>query len=406
MLARMPTPLTADQRRLVVFLSVATFFEGYDFLALAQLLPELRAEFGLDVSQAGLLVTVANLGTVVAFLVVRQADRLGRRAVLAATILGYTLCSLLSAAAPDAWTFGVAQFFARIFLIGEWVIAMVYAAEEFPADRRGFIIGIIQACTSLGAVACAALVPTLVSLPLGWRTVYVVGAVPLLIVAWLRRNVQETRRFQEAGAREGGLFDIWKTPYRGRVIQLAIIWGLTYLCSQTIITFWKEFAMEERGFTAAEVGGAISVAALVAMPMAFAVGKVLDVVGRRAGAVFVFLTIAAGGFGSYTFHDPVALRIALIGAMFGASAVLPVLNAWSTELFPTALRSDAFAWSNNLLGRTTYVLAPVVVSFAATSTGWGPAVAATAIGPVLALGLILLWMPETRGAELEQTSQV
>lgn len=402
----MPTPLTSAQRRLVVFLSVATFFEGYDFLALAQLLPELRAEFGLDEAAGGLLVTVANLGTVVAFLVVRQADRLGRRAVLAATILGYTLCSLLSAAAPDAWTFGIAQFLARIFLIGEWVIAMVYAAEEFPADRRGFIIGIIQACTSLGAVACAALVPVLVTLPLGWRSVYIVGAVPLLIVAWLRRNVAETRRFQESGARQGGLFDIWRTPYRKRVVQLAIIWALTYLCSQTIITFWKEFAMQERGFTAAEVGGAISVAALVAMPLAFGVGKLLDVVGRRAGAAVVFLTIAAGTWGSYSFHDPVALRVALIAAMFGASAVLPVLNTWSTELFPTELRGDAFAWANNLLGRATYVLAPMVVASAATTTGWGPAVAATALGPVLALGLIWLWMPETRGAELEATSAV
>jgi putative MFS transporter len=93
-------------------------------------------------------------------------------------------------------------------------------------------------------------------------------------------------------------------------------------------------------------------------------------------------------------------------AIFGASAVLPVLNAFTAELFPTHMRSDGFAWANNLLGRTAAVASPVVVGLIAEDTGWGPAVAATAIGPVLALVLILATMPETRGRELEDTSAV
>ena len=50
--------LDSYQRRLVVFLSVATFFEGYDMFALSQLLPELRAHFHLDETQGGVLLTV------------------------------------------------------------------------------------------------------------------------------------------------------------------------------------------------------------------------------------------------------------------------------------------------------------------------------------------------------------
>jgi putative MFS transporter len=119
----------------------------------------------------------------------------------------------------------------------------------------------------------------------------------------------------------------------------------------------------------------------------------------------VIFTVAAGGvFGAYTLEDPVALNISLGAAIFGVSAVLPVLNAWSTELFPTELRANGYAWSNNLLGRIGYVIGPVAVGWGAESFGWGPAVAATAFGPLAALGLILLWMPETRGKELEETS--
>jgi putative MFS transporter len=98
------------------------------------------------------------------------------------------------------------------------------------------------------------------------------------------------------------------------------------------------------------------------------------------------------------------MTIAVMGAVFGASAVLPVLNAYNAELFPTHLRGDAFAWSNNLLGRIGYVIAPAGVGLAAGTYGWGLPVALTAVGPVLALVLILWLLPETRGKELEETS--
>ena len=69
------------------------------------------------------------------------------------------------------------------------------------------------------------------------------------------------------------------------------------------------------------------------------------------------------------------LTAALVGAIFGVSGLLPVLNAYSAELFPTELRADAFGWANNLLGRIGYVIGPVLVGTVAGSVGWGKAVA-------------------------------
>ena len=96
----------------------------------------------------------------------------------------------------------------------------------------------------------------------------------------------------------------------------------------------------------------------------------------------------------------------MLGGIFSASAVLPVLNAWTTELFPTALRGDAFAWTNNLLGRVGYVLGPIAVGLGADRVGWGPAAAWTAVLPLVALVLALWWLPETAGKSLEQTSAI
>jgi putative MFS transporter len=82
--------------------------------------------------------------------------------------------------------------------------------------------------------------------------------------------------------------------------------------------------------------------------------------------------------------------------------VLQVLNAFTTELFPTEQRADAFAWCNNLLGRVGFVASPFAVGAMAERWGWGAAVQVTALFPLVALALILAKLPETRGRELEE----
>jgi MFS transporter, putative metabolite:H+ symporter len=395
------------QRRLLIFLSVASFFEGYDFLALAQLLPNIRAHFGLSPTEGGALVMVVNAGTMIAYVLVRQADRWGRKRVLSITIAGYTLASFLSGLAPNAWLFALGQLVARVFLIGEWAVAMVVAAEEFPAERRGSAMGIIQAASSLGAIACAGLVPLLVKLPTGWRTVYFVGALPLLMLSFARRSMKETRRFEELqsdGAKKRALFDVLKGPHRRRVIELALVWTLAYVCTQSAVTFWKEFAVGERAMSEGAVGLSISIAAVGSLPLIFLSGKVLDVIGRKRGAVIIFLATSLGTVGAYQFTSQIPLTVALIVAIFGTTAILQVLNAFTAELFPTDSRADAFAWSNNLLGRVGYVLSPLAVGYAAERTSWSLAVSATAVFPLVALGLILALFPETSGKELEETA--
>lgn len=406
------SPLDRYQRRLFAFLCVATFFEGYDFFAITQLLPELRSHFELGHAQAGLLLGFINFGTVLAFLLVRRADVWGRRRVLTITIVGYTLCTLLTALSPNVYLFGLFQMLARIFLLGEYALSIMMAAEEMPAERRGTVIGVITAMAVLGSVLCAAIVPVLTqATAFGWRAVYAAGVLPLVIVAYARRNLEETRRFQEL-ARSGErpeaapLFRLWRTPHRRRLLEVGAIWFLTYLGTQNAVTFWKDFAVNERGLSVEQVGLSISVAAVLSLPLVFSVGKLLDGIGRRRTAAIVFSATGAGVFFAYTLHGWLPLTAGLVVGIVGVGAVLPVLNSYTAELFPTAYRGDAFAWANNILGRIGYTLAPAAVGVAAESVGLGAALRATAIFPLLALGLILLWLPETRARELEETSRV
>lgn len=404
-----PSPaLSSYQKRLFVFLSVATFFEGYDFIAFTQILPNLRVDMNLTESDAGWLMAVINLGTVVAYFLVRKGDRWGRRPLLTLTIAGYTSFTFLTAFSPNVIWFAFFQFVARTFLIAEWATSMVYAAEEFPADRRGMVIGVISASSSLGGIVCAGLAPLLAPGPDDWRNVYLVAIIPLIIVAFARRSLKETQRFAEQAADKTrhSLLHIWRTPYRGRMLRLAAIWGCAYVCSQNAIAVWKDFAVNERSLSAGEAGLTIAIAALASMPLVFAAGKLLDVIGRKPGAVIIFLSMSVGVFFAYEAETQLTLTLALVVAVFGVSAFLPVLNAFNTELFPTELRGDAFAWSNNLLGRLSYVLSPVAIGAIAENASWSLAVQLTAFFPVVALVLILVLLPETKSRELEETASL
>ena len=372
---------------------------------------------GLSDAAVGSLTGVISAGTIVAYVLVRLADRWGRRRVLTLTILGYAALTFLTGLSRSVYDFALFQFAARVFLIAEWALCMVYAAEEFPAEQRGFVLGLIQAFNALGSITCAAIVPFLldISIPwsgaaidLGWRAVYFVGVIPLLLLAFARRNLKETKRFVEYQAQRRGpprsLFAIMRSPYRNRVLQMALIWGLTYACTNTAVLFWKQFTVTERGFTDAQVAKAVALASLVALPFVFSVGKLLDKWGRRRGAVLIYSVCAVFVVLAYQLHNFWLLTLCLVAAIFAAIALLSLLNAYTTELFPTEMRADAFAWSNNLLGRIGYVLAPVAVGWMAGRIGWGNAVSLTVIPVVIALALLLWLLPETSQRELEETS--
>lgn len=405
----MKIAFTAYQKRLFVFLSVACFFEGYDFFAITQLLPSLRATFELTKQQGTWLISLINFGTMLAYLLVRRADRWGRRRVLSITIAGYALFTFLSAFSPNAVVFGLLQMVARIFLIGEWATSMVVAAEEFPAERRGMVIGVVSASAGLGSIVCAGVVPLLLKTPLGWRSVYIIGVLPLLLLMYARRGLKETERFANRpkdAPLDPPLLDLLRGPHRRRVLELGAIWFLSYICTQNAVTFWKEFAIGERKMSDGQVGLIMTLAALVSMPMIFFAGRMLDALGRKRGAAIIYVAMILGVLGAYTFHGIVPLLVCMTLGIFGINAVLTVLNTFMTELFPTEVRGNAAAWSNNLIGRVGYCLSPLAIGQVVEQYGWGLPLRATTIFPVIALALIFLLLPETNARELEDTARV
>jgi putative MFS transporter len=329
-------PSSSYLRRLLIFLCLVAFFDGYDLFAISQTLPELRAAFGLTPAEGSRLLAIANLGTIAAFLLVRLADRWGRRPLLLACLAGYSSASLLSGLAPGGWTLLIGQFAVRVFLVSALGMAVLYATEEYAADQRGRVVGIVQACYSLGGIFCAVVTPRLLHTSLGWRAVYLLGAASLALLFVAIPGLRETTRFlrvRDLANPPPLLPRLLPAHHHRRMLKLAAVWISTFLCNQSVAVFWKEYARAERGMSNERIGVAVALAALVALPLTVLSGRLMDRIGRRWGAVVIYTATAVGVLGAYAQIPERWVSLPLILMLAGGAASVALLSAWTAEKF-------------------------------------------------------------------------
>ena len=144
---------------------------------------------------------------VFAFFVIHLADRVGRRPVFLGALLVYALLTLATAFAPNLAVFTVLQVFARMAMVVELGLAYLILSEEMPPDVRGRVNGVFGGCVALGASVPDALLHPLTAWGIGWRGLFVIGAVPLVLFPYYVANLAETTRLPGAqgAAGRGGL---------------------------------------------------------------------------------------------------------------------------------------------------------------------------------------------------------
>lgn len=121
------------------------------------------------------------------------ADRFGRRPLLIATILFYSIFSGLTYFATSLWHLAIIRFLVAMGVGGEWAVAASLVAEVFPPRARAHASGIFHASSILG-IWIAAFVGMAVASQ--WRYAYVIGILPALLILWVRARVKEPERWQ------------------------------------------------------------------------------------------------------------------------------------------------------------------------------------------------------------------
>jgi len=248
-------PLVREGRYLWILLGLlmsVTVFEGYDVTIFHLCTPDIARTFHLDDRAVGMMASLVRLGGMLAVFVVMLSDRLGRKPVVSATVLFYTLFTLLTALSRGLWSFTTFQSCAQIFLSAEFSVAIIMISEEFPDGSRGRGVAMLHAVGLLGVIAGGLLYGHVADSRWGWRGMYFIGIIPLLLVAFLRRGIRETLRFDafrkaraDAPAIASGAIaalrhavEPLRGPYRGRLILVALLWNCVGLVSAPSVTFF------------------------------------------------------------------------------------------------------------------------------------------------------------------------
>lgn len=413
-----PRPTTAPAVPLAVVLALlasAAFFDGYDAQIMALLLPQIQDSFHASVTALGVAHIPIALGQFVAFFVIRQADRAGRRPLLMLTVLGYTAFTAATAAAWDLWSFAVLQFGAQVFIGAEFAVAVTMLVEVFPEERRGRALGLLLTFGPLGAVVVAVLLDAgLQDTGLGWRLFYLIGLLPLAVVAIARRRLPETPRFQaerrrRAQGEEGphiSFLEPWLPAYRWRLVLVGSVSLLQTLPSSAAVAWWAFYAERQRGLSTGEVATYVIFAYGAGLFGYYTCGRLMDWIGRRPTAIIYILATVAAGVGLFQTGRGPASPVLLAVAVFFGLGIGPVLSAFATELFPTRIRAQASSWVRNWFAIVGSALGPSLVGILGDPYRGAIGNIGDTMSLLMLLALpsaFLIWrfMPETRGTALD-----
>lgn len=170
--------------------------DALDFFLLTFVLVPISREFGRTIPEVAFAITLTLMARPLgAFLFGLLGDKFGRRIPLMIDIVFYSLMELLTAFAPNFTVFLVLRVLFGIGMGGEWGLGASLAMESLPTATRGLFSGILQQGYAVGYLL-AALVYWMVFPHFGWRGLFIAGALPALLVIYIRAHVPESPVWQ------------------------------------------------------------------------------------------------------------------------------------------------------------------------------------------------------------------
>ncbi len=398
--------LSRRQWHVLGLIATASLFDRYDLALFSLTLKHIQ--LGLDIAEEdlGALGAGVRLGALPAVLLMFAADRLGRRALLLVTILGYTLLTGATAVVPDVQTFVLVQFCARIFITAELLLATVVIAEEFGPAVRGWGIGATNALAAAGYALAWGLFALVNVLPFGWRALYLAGLVPLVLLAFMRRGLAETTAFVQQQAplsprsRPATRLRSLLRAYPRRLCAVGVVAFCMGFAESPALFFDPKYLQEAHQWSPWQVallGGCGGGIALLGYTWA---GWLGDRWGRRRTTV-CFLTVLPWCIIAFYHVTGVLVPLLWIVMVFTLLGAQVSIATYGVELFPTSYRATATGIRGVLatLGGVAGLVTEGVV-YRLLGSHWS-AISLLALVLWVAPVVVALALPETRGQALD-----
>jgi SHS family lactate transporter-like MFS transporter len=352
--------LTPTQRNAVIASYLGWTLDAFDFFIMVFVLKDIADTFGTDVKSVALAVTLTlaarPLGALVFGLL---ADRYGRRPVLMADVLLFSVLEFASGFAPSLMALLVIRFVFGIAMGGEWGIGASLTMETIPPRTRGLISGLLQAGYPSGYLIASIVYGLLFPL-IGWRGLFMVGVVPALLVLFIRRNVEESPAFiaRQADADKPRFLSVVQRHF-GRLIYVVLLMAAFNFFSHGTQDLYPTFLKVQHGFSPGTISTIAIIYNIGAILGGLCFGLLSEHIGRRRAIVIAALLalpiIPLWAYG----NSPAVLALGAFlmqVAVQGAWGIIPVhLN----ELSPDEIRGTfpGFAYQlGNLLASVNATL--------------------------------------------------
>jgi MFS transporter, MHS family, shikimate and dehydroshikimate transport protein len=362
-----PTTHATEIKRIVLSSVIGTAVEWYDFLiyGTATALVFNKLFFPLSDPALG---TIAAFGTYAIGFLARPlgaaifghfGDRVGRKAMLAMTIVIMGLGTFLIGLLPTYNQIGIAapillvllRLLQGIGIGGEWGGAVLMVVENSPAGHRGLLGSMVQIGWPIGNLAAIGMFAVLGQLPesdflaWAWRIPFLISIVLVTVGLYIRLKLAETPVFREIEARKEQakvpLVEILTKHRRSFLTAIGLkLSEVTYAIVAGV--FAISYVTGTLAMSRNVIINAIFIAAVVALAMIPVFGWLSDRIGRKgmfyAGCVFA-MAFAFPMFWLLDTRDPSTITLTIVAAItFGQMIGFAVGASWYSELFTARLR--------------------------------------------------------------------
>ena len=370
-------------------------------------IPGVMGEFKVGLDTIGLILTVGFVAAAVMVVFAGlAADTWGRRWTLAGLLALSAACVGLSGFVTDLTQLTVLRALAFGLAAGLAPITSAYVAESAPDRYRGLLMGVLQCGYPLGWFLAAALAAPLLE-DGGWRQVFFIGFLVVPIALFIGWRMPESERFQRTAASRTAatpvldwalLRELFSGRFRRRSIALIVLF-FSFGCAYAgTAFFFPTYFASVRGYTQAEATWLVGLANLIAIVGYLGAAWVGEYVLPRRNTFALWCLLGASALvglmwlPSERWHDLVLFGLTT-AFFYGSNAVV---GALLTELYPTRMRTTAFAVCGSAPLSMGFALFPAIVPLVVQSSGWQVAFS-TLIAPLLLVSAAAaLMLPNVR----------